>query len=517
MRHICDGRDLMCTGCAASAKRHQLVRAAMTADDHLDDIRRAQIWTRLEDALSGPVKRRWGMPAVIGIAACATVAIAVLVRPHRDESLRALDAPPDTSLSAQLGPHTRAELVGPARLELVGVPGEATSVRLRSGTLLAEFSGGAGRSLHVEAPGAAVDIVGTLFAVEVHASGTCVSVSHGKVRVTTATRELAVETGETWCTQLPAPHAVTPAMRSRFDRFAAVLTATTDRTAPLDATAPIIDDPPRGLPRGITVTPIDVPPAMDRGVTSPPAPLVAHAEHRDAVAVKPAPVVHAEHRDAIAVGPAPVVPDQGRDATTVEPAPTSVPTFVATPSATAEPPSVPAAPSAPPVKPAVTPPPPEPAAALYQAAETALAARDLTKADRLLGRVVAEYPSSPLVDQALYERARIAYQHHAWSDAQRHLDKLAEVKSTPLAEPGAYLACRIAVEAHDGAAERCLVDYRRVYPSSPHDRDVLGLLIELEFRSGGCERARAVIEELVRKYPDAALASAWRSRCKESR
>jgi len=149
----------------------------------------------------------------------------------------------------------------------------------------------------------------------------------------------------------------------------------------------------------------------------------------------------------------------------------------------------------------------------YRAAESALTKRDLVGADRVLAQLLADYPDSVLLDQALYERARIAYQRHAWSDAQRQLDKLAAINATPLAEPGAYLSCRIAVEAHDAAATRCLVDYREGYPQSPHDLDVLGLLVELTFRDGGCRAAKPLVDELAHTHPRSNLAKAWRTRC----
>jgi outer membrane protein assembly factor BamD (BamD/ComL family) len=157
------------------------------------------------------------------------------------------------------------------------------------------------------------------------------------------------------------------------------------------------------------------------------------------------------------------------------------------------------------------------ATSLYHAADLALAARDLARADNLLAALVAQFPDSALLDQALYERARIAYQRHAWADAQRQLDRLAALPATPLAEPGAYLACRIAFEAGDGSAEPCLAHYLARYPRSPHELDVRGLLTELAFRAGGCAAARSPASELIQRYPDAALARGWRQRCLEPR
>ena len=88
-------------------------------------------------------------------------------------------------------------------------------------------------------------------------------------------------------------------------------------------------------------------------------------------------------------------------------------------------------------------------------------------------------PTSPLIDQALYERARIAFSRRAWGEARHHLDALAALGASSLTEPGRYLACRVAVEAHDSDARRCLIDYRASYPSSPHDADAREMLARL--------------------------------------
>ncbi len=151
---------------------------------------------------------------------------------------------------------------------------------------------------------------------------------------------------------------------------------------------------------------------------------------------------------------------------------------------------------------------------LYTSAESSLAHGNVSAADHSLARLLTSFPDSPLADQALYERARIAYQRHAYSDARSHLVRLAQLTSSPLVEPGAYLACRIAVETHDSDAEPCLLAYRKSYPRSPHDLDVLGLLVELAYTNHHCAGAAPLVGELVRRYPSSALARAWTARCK---
>jgi outer membrane protein assembly factor BamD (BamD/ComL family) len=150
--------------------------------------------------------------------------------------------------------------------------------------------------------------------------------------------------------------------------------------------------------------------------------------------------------------------------------------------------------------------------ALYREAEAAIAKRDLATADRVLAQLVDAVPASPLLDQALYERARIAYQRHAWSDARHHLDHLATLTS-PLVEPGAYLACKVAIAAGDSFAEACLATYRAHFPHSPHDLDVLALLVDRAYRAGGCTRAAPLVDELARLYQATSVAHDWRSRC----
>jgi hypothetical protein len=169
-------------------------------------------------------------------------------------------------------------------------------------------------------------------------------------------------------------------------------------------------------------------------------------------------------------------------------------------------------PPPPPPSPTVTKPAPAPLTAddLYRSAEAALARHDLATADRALAQIAA---TSSLYDQALYDRARIAYDRHAFTDAQHHLDRLATFSSSPLLEPGAFLSCRIAIAANDPRADSCLASYRATYPHSPHDLDVLGLLVDRAFHAGGCTRAAPLVDELSRLYQATTLARGWRTRC----
>jgi outer membrane protein assembly factor BamD (BamD/ComL family) len=150
---------------------------------------------------------------------------------------------------------------------------------------------------------------------------------------------------------------------------------------------------------------------------------------------------------------------------------------------------------------------------LYRDAEVALRRRDSRAADRILATLVAMHPQSPLVEQALYDRARIAYEQRAWAAARKHLGDLLALPAPRLVEQARYLECRIAIDTNDNGASACLDAYRRAYPRSPHAVDVLGMLVQLDHAAGGCAAAAPRITELEVRHPRSKLAAAWRARC----
>jgi TolA-binding protein len=531
MSHVCDGRDLSCASCATVARRLDTVRAAMTVDDDLDDVKRVRIWTRLEDRLSevGPA-RGSRAPIAIGLAAAAAVAAAglfIALRPRDDH--RTLSVPVDTVVTSQLGPHTFASVTGPAQLDIVGVPGEATTIHLRSGRLLVDFAGGAGRALRIEAPRATNDVVGTLFAVAVHDGATCTSVSHGRVRITMPAGVLYVVGGQRYCTgdtiaaietdvrealsrhevghHPPPAIAVDTEARNGRPRAPDTAPRAPDTAPRAPDTAPRAPDTAPRAPAPAPRAPAPAPRAPDtapRAVqadASPPSPPATRAGSSQRAIAVPGAV----ERPAVPMGsyrPAPAAPQFGRreQADAVPHGQSLEPT--------------PAAPVAEPAAPA-----PQPRRSpeeLYRAAEAALAAHDLAAADLALAQIVDDHPTSPLVDQALYERARIAYQQRAWAAARSHLARLAIVPATPLGEQGSYLRCRVAVEAHEPSAAACLAGFRAAYRSSPHDLDALALQIQLAHARSGCAGAASLVEELAERYPRTTVAAAWRTRCPES-
>lgn len=561
----------------SAAQTEQQLRTILTAGDRLDDITRARMWSRIEDEIATPAPTPstagWKRPTALALGAIAAAAAILLVV----RSLRTATAPEsqlsvaaDSTLSTRIGPHARAALVGPARLELLGPPGDATSVRLDRGTLLAEFTGGTGRSLRIEAADLVVEIVGTLFAVEATDGRACVAVAHGTVRVTRGTTVSMVTDRQQLCSGDAEAHGMpddvgeqlarherslqiaasaTPDPPPRPDQppnpttslAASTANAPRPTTATIEAPTRSASTPnakattslrPTSTPRPTTsLPPTTVPtptkPTVDDATPPRNAATAAPASNANANA-NPDANVPAAPRPTSAP-PRPNAPASSRPtATTVTEAPggpppssssstsgasrpattSSTPAIAATASPTADPPNAPSAATA--SSPAKAP----SAEDLYRRAERALAAGDRTGADRALAQLVAL--GGPLVDQALYERARIAYQGRAWKAARAHLAALAAIAGTPLAEPGRYLDCRIAVESKASDAERCFIAYRTAYPRSPHDLDVLAVLAQLAYARGGCSATRPLREELIARYPRTDHAAAWRSRCPEA-
>lgn len=521
---VCRHGDDACATCAEEAQ-HGLIRAAMATGDRLDDITRVRIWAKIEHELAAPVRApqraRGGLVVGAGaLAAVAAIAIALVSRGGGDD---VLEAPAGAVLTTAIGPHARASLVGPARVEVVGTAADATTIRLKRGAMYAEFEGGAGRSLRILAPGATVDVVGTLFAIEVTDAQTCVSVAHGRVRVTLATGVVSVGGGEVVCTD--GDHrvaAIAPATRAVLARQAVALgdPAVDAPAAAAAAVAPAGADTGAGAGAGDALTDAGVALTVDAGapvdVAAIPAPLAHDGPVVRDEPVRSAPV--AARAEVAAIAPvqhpaAPVLaPSPGGGAPAIAPAAgTDAPAAADAPPAPAIAAHDPHLDSAPPPVAA-----PDTAAALYRVAETALAQRELGAADRALARLVREFPDAPETEQALYERARIAYQRRAWADARARLAQLAKIPSASLAEPGQYLACRVAVMSADADAARCLTAYRAAYPSSPHRAEALALLIQLTHASHGCAGARALIDELVAIAPTSPLSAAWQARCKDA-
>lgn len=208
-------------------------RAVHAVDDRLDDMTRARLSAALAARLdelptTSDVRSRlaaWGARARQPFAAAAlagalgVATLIVLTRSPRDggrsvqgtppplgtaspssrmttargapapsertlsESFDRLEVPAGTSVRARLRDSVKLTLVGPATLEVIASRPKFIEVRLRQGTLMATYDGSTGGTLRIHAPDEAVEIVGTLFMIDVQKSGTSVSVAHGRVVV----------------------------------------------------------------------------------------------------------------------------------------------------------------------------------------------------------------------------------------------------------------------------------------------------------------------------------------------
>lgn len=194
-------------------------------------------------------------------------------------------------------------------------------------------------------------------------------------------------------------------------------------------------------------------------------------------------------------------------------APASPPATIDEPEATSTPPPPPPSPG-PKVRPKPTAAPPVTAEQRYSEAEAALAAGHPEAATLILEALVKELPKDPLADTALYELARIAHQGGRLAAAAGHLEELLARRGEPgLAEAAHHLLCRLHLEGHrPDETYECLVQFRRRFPGSERDAEVLAALAGLAEKRGGCREATAWIDEYRHLYPNGPKAEALAAR-----
>jgi ferric-dicitrate binding protein FerR (iron transport regulator) len=488
--------------CAARASREdtmtdQLLRQLFTGDDQIDDVKRARIWSKLAARLEAPpVRRRWpAVAAASALAAAAVVAIVVVSRTRGDAER--LTAPRGAVLTTTLGPHAHAALEGPGALA-VAASGDVTRVHLEQGTLYAEFTGAPGRALHITAAGVELEVVGTLFAVEAHDATVCLSVAHGRVRMQAGGEVRFVGGGERACAGrggFAAVAAITSTTRDALERHARTWTG--DAPAVAVASSAAVAAP--GVASSASSAAVATP-----GVAS--QPLAPAVPPVGGAPLAPAPASPRPPSSA-ASSPAPRA---------TPPAPSAAPPSESHALVVAGPPSRPAAEPDPAAGSAVattTAGPPAIDATLYREADAALARGDRDAADRALAELLAIAPQSSLADEALYERARIAFERRAWLAARDLLARLAAIPGTPLAEPGAYLRCRVAVASGEQDVADVLGAYVTAFPDGPHELEVRLQIVGLAYRRGGCAAAARDLAELVRRHPDVPAVADYRTRC----
>ena len=422
--------------------RNDALRTIFTADEHFNDVRRMRIWARLAPRLptNAAAPRRWPWLVAAGVLAAALVAFVI----HRPTEGALHVVPANGVLAMPLGPATRAALVGPGEL-LVVEAGERTAVELRGGTLYGEFTGAPGRSLRIEANGAVIEVVGTLFSVTATAKGTCVAVAHGRVKFTSRGVTTYVGGGQQACAgRATAPSPIHPLDTTTHDalaRFDRTWFATSEPPPPAPTEAPheAAGPPPVVAPAAVPVaTPVAAP------SSAPVAPPVAAPSSAPVAA----PSV-AERHAAVAPGRVASAPRAVAPAVTAS-ATSPAADGSAAPTAEPEPPS---------------------ADALYRAADDALARGDAATADRALADLLARDPDSALADEALYERARLAFARGDWTATRRFVEEVASHESSALREPASYLGCRAALNARADDAQQCFADYIAAFPSGAHVGD----------------------------------------------
>ncbi|HLK91394.1 MAG TPA: FecR domain-containing protein [Polyangia bacterium] len=275
----------------------------------LDELHRARLASAIEAALdredeavvaarSSGGRGRWRVWASLGgIAAAALGAVVLLRAPHTQTRPRAgvavappgaRGAPallvpvtpaiegaptlaPSTSLLALAGERTRATvgarvrltLVGPGRVSVLAPPraGDIELV-LDGGRLLVDYDGHAGGTLRVRSPGAVTTVVGTLFAVEVAASGSRVAVARGRVRTENAAGQVwHVAAGDSWTSDQGRLSPISDELAAALVRHEAAWTAPSAAPAEPEVAPPApAARPPAaaGAPAGRAARPLDL-------------------------------------------------------------------------------------------------------------------------------------------------------------------------------------------------------------------------------------------------------------------
>lgn len=399
---------------------------------------------------------------------------------------------------ASIGDQGRLTLLGPALLEVRQVSAQEIVLELSQGTMVGEWEHGGGAVLRVRSRGLSATIIGTRFLVRCPESGDAtVAVAEGVVEIET------------------------PSGRSRVGAGAANdrLTMSEDDARALAEEAAALGPPVGARPSGIVVLAGTPSGAAVRagGAMIGPAPIAAvlsagHAElEASASGFVPA-IKEAEVRPGavatlgFALEPIPPVSP---------PAPPPVPPAAPRPKTLART-AVSASPEAP------SEPPPLSAEVLYRQAEAALRDGDRPGARERLELILRWYPSDPSVEPALYDLARIAYEEGDTAKARDAVERLlARGQDVAMREAASYLRCRLALgQTEDGRwlAEvvACFRDFRRDFPASTHDPEVLLLLATAWARAGRCDTARPLLAEYLERYRDlegAATAQQWKDRC----
>ena len=173
------------------------------------------------------------------------------------------------------------------------------------------------------------------------------------------------------------------------------------------------------------------------------------------------------------------------------------------------------APAPPRIVPPPTPTPTDDAASLertYQEAEAAIASGDLSSGMRLLQAMVQRAPRDRRADAARFDLARLADRTGDVQAARRWLGEvLASGRDEIVREPAHLMLCRVLMREQDVGATECLRQFRREFPRSARDGEILAQLATREHASAGCAAALPLIEEYLRRYATGTFAGKLRA------
>lgn len=515
-----------CADCRAYAERIETTADAVrsAAGPGLDDIARARVTARLalaidELATNNSQRQRsaggGAWPRVAAAAGLAAVAAAVLIfyglghgrkeRAPAERADRLAASPPPAVAAASSAPLTKAAsrqsrggsgadadfapdlvkgrlevpagavvrasvdrytlltVIGPAQL-VVETVAPQTSLRLESGLLVGEYQHHPGGTLRVHSPGVTTTVVGTVFAVQVVGDGKSrVAVRRGAVLLQGRMETVRLRAGWSWSSGELARPVIPAALDEQFAAHAAA--------RPEPAREPAL--------RGNNPRPAALQPLLAQAIAALPEPAASPPPARPQAAQPGEPGAADKAKDN----------DKGKDKDK-EVAPAGAPRPQSDAAVTAD--------------------------SLYAEAEAAMRASDRAAVRRLLSEVIRRFPKDGLADAALCELARQEQAAGQLAQARTYLDRLlAHGGEKELREPARYLRCRLDLDAHrDTEALACLGAFRRDFPASPHDAEVLALLIGLYQVRDDCQRALPLLDEYTRRYPRGPLdARARWTRC----
>ncbi len=542
-----------CDACRAFVLSMEAIFAAveLAAGPPLDELTRARIGARVEAGVQARARRRPRRTAVwiggFAIAAAAVFALVLRARalPYAERaqlrpyliagtatqpggvsdalgrSLSHLEVPAGGMVRAELGPHARIALWGPARVQIEQVSGSSVAPRIalsvEEGLLLGELDHAEGE-LQIRSHDAVTTVVGTVFAVDVRDSVSRISVSRGAVEVRADAVAVRVESGWTYRVGAPGREPLSAELAPLLAQHA---TATRPPVTPKGIVAvvgtperadvslgkswlgptPLVAEVPLGAIHATLAAPNHQ--SLLYAATVPPSqPLVlryalqpnAALANVIAPTTPAAPALPFAPPTPLPVAPRSSVPirDREHDPTATAPAAQEPP---ANDPATASPVAG---------KPAKA---EETADDVYALAEAAMRTGDDAAARARLDEVVRRFPRDSLANAALYEMARLAIRDHDLRTARARLDQLLGRGGDTFAEPARYLRCRIDVDSGQSpAAVACLRRFRQDFVSSPHDAEALAVLAGLLQAQSGCVAALPLLDEYLKRYATGAFA-----------